>query len=95
MTIGFNRSVAPLKPAEDAFILDTSELDADQAFKAALSEIEKEDADRLRSNRNDDDAGECRRSRRRWVQTKDRRRQPAGRYRQSNEGPNGICLKNE
>ena len=36
-----NRSVAPLKPAEDAFILDTSELDADQAFKAALSEIEK------------------------------------------------------
>ena len=36
-----NRSVAPLKPAEDAFILDTSDLDADQAFKAALSEIEK------------------------------------------------------
>ena len=36
-----NRGVAPLKPAEDAFILDTSELDADQAFKAALSEIEK------------------------------------------------------
>ena len=34
-----NRSVAPLKPAGDAFILDTSELDADQAFNAALSEI--------------------------------------------------------
>jgi CMP/dCMP kinase len=36
-----NRSVAPLKPAEDAFILDTSELDADQAFSAALAEIER------------------------------------------------------
>lgn len=36
-----NRSVAPLKPAEDAFILDTSELDADQAFAAALAEIER------------------------------------------------------
>ena len=36
----YNRSVAPLKPAGDAFILDTSELDADQAFKAALAEIE-------------------------------------------------------
>ena len=36
-----NRSVAPLKPANDALILDTSELDADQAFRAALSEIEK------------------------------------------------------
>ena len=36
-----NRPVAPLKPADDAFIPDTSELDADQAFKAALSEIEK------------------------------------------------------
>ena len=36
-----SRSVAPLKPADDAFILDTSELDADQAFKAALSVIEK------------------------------------------------------
>ena len=36
-----NRSVAPLKPAEDAFILDTSDLDADQAFAAALAEIER------------------------------------------------------
>lgn len=33
------RSVAPLVPAEDAFVLDTSELDADQAFAAALSFI--------------------------------------------------------
>ena len=30
------RSVAPLKAADDAFLLDTSELDADQAFAAAL-----------------------------------------------------------
>ena len=36
-----NRSVAPLKPAEDALILDTSDLDADQAFSAALEEIER------------------------------------------------------
>jgi len=36
-----NRSAAPLKPAEDAFILDTSDLDADQAFAAALAEIER------------------------------------------------------
>ena len=36
-----NRSVAPLKPAEDAFIFDTSDLDADQAFSAALEEIER------------------------------------------------------
>lgn len=31
------RTVAPLTPAEDAFVLDTSHLDADQAFEAALS----------------------------------------------------------
>jgi cytidylate kinase len=36
-----NRSVAPLKPAEDAFIIDTSDLDADQAFAAALAEIKR------------------------------------------------------
>ena len=36
-----NRSVAPLKPAEDAFILDTSDLDAEQAFAAALVEIKR------------------------------------------------------
>ncbi len=35
-----NRCVAPLKPADDAFILDTSNLDADQAFQAALVKIE-------------------------------------------------------
>ena len=31
-----NRSVAPLVPAEDATVLDTSDLDADQAFAVAL-----------------------------------------------------------
>lgn len=36
-----NRSVAPLKPADDAFILDTSGLNADEAFKVALAEVEK------------------------------------------------------
>ena len=35
-----SRSIAPLKPAEGAIILDTSELDADQAFQAVLAEIE-------------------------------------------------------
>jgi cytidylate kinase len=34
------RAVAPLKPAEDAFLLDVSDLDADQAFAAALRYIE-------------------------------------------------------
>jgi len=33
------RAVAPLKPAGDAFLLDTSALDADQALAAALSII--------------------------------------------------------
>lgn len=33
------RSVAPLVPAPDAFFLDTTELDADQAFAAALGYI--------------------------------------------------------
>lgn len=33
------RAVAPLKPADDAFLLDTSALDADQALAAALSVI--------------------------------------------------------
>jgi cytidylate kinase len=36
-----NRSVAPLKPADDAFIIDTSDLDADQAFAAALAAIKR------------------------------------------------------
>ena len=44
-----NRSVAPLKPADDAFILDTSGLNADEAFAAALAEVEKADADRLQN----------------------------------------------
>jgi len=34
------RAVAPLKPADDAFLLDTSALDADQALAAALSAIQ-------------------------------------------------------
>jgi cytidylate kinase len=33
------RAVAPLRPAEDAFLLDTTELDADAAFAAALHYI--------------------------------------------------------
>jgi CMP/dCMP kinase len=33
------RTAAPLKPAADAFVLDTSALDADQAFKAAVDYI--------------------------------------------------------
>lgn len=33
------RSVAPLVPAEDAFVLDTTDLDADQAYAAALSHL--------------------------------------------------------
>jgi cytidylate kinase len=35
------RAVAPLKPAVDAFLLDTSALDADQALAAALSIIDE------------------------------------------------------
>jgi cytidylate kinase len=34
------RAVAPLKPAFDAFVLDTSALDADQALAAALAAIQ-------------------------------------------------------
>ena len=34
-----NRAVAPLIPAEDALVLDTSDLDADQAFAAALEMV--------------------------------------------------------
>ncbi|EME69420.1 cytidylate kinase [Paramagnetospirillum caucaseum] len=34
-----NRAVAPLIPAQDAAVLDTSDLDADQAFAAALEII--------------------------------------------------------
>jgi CMP/dCMP kinase len=36
----FSRSTAPLKPAEDAIVLDTTDLDADAAFKAALEIVE-------------------------------------------------------
>lgn len=35
------RATAPLKPAEDAFILDTSAMDADKAFAVALDYIKK------------------------------------------------------
>jgi CMP/dCMP kinase len=35
------RSVAPLKPAEDAATLDTSELDIEGSFQAALAIVEK------------------------------------------------------
>ena len=35
------RAVAPLKQAADAFLLDTSALDADQALAAALAEIDR------------------------------------------------------
>ncbi len=34
-----SRSVAPLVPAEDAFVLDTTEMDADTAFAAALDYV--------------------------------------------------------
>ena len=34
------RDVAPLKPAEDAILLDTSEMDADAAFATAVGYIE-------------------------------------------------------
>ena len=36
-----NRAVAPFKPAEDAHVLDTTELDADAAFEAAVALIER------------------------------------------------------
>ncbi len=36
------RDVAPLAPAEDAFQLDTSHMDADQVFRAALDFISKD-----------------------------------------------------
>jgi cytidylate kinase len=35
-----SRSVAPLRPADDAVLLDTTDLDADGAFRAALRLIE-------------------------------------------------------
>ncbi|MDQ4136497.1 MAG: (d)CMP kinase [Pseudomonadota bacterium] len=36
-----NRSTAPLKPAADALTLDTTHLDADAAFRAALDLVER------------------------------------------------------
>ena len=41
-----NRAVAPLRPAEDAEVMDTSEMDPDAAFAAALACVE----DRLTDN---------------------------------------------
>jgi len=35
-----NRSTAPLKAADDAIVLDTTRLDADAAFRAALESVE-------------------------------------------------------
>ncbi|MGA2639127.1 (d)CMP kinase [Methylocella sp.] len=35
-----NRAAAPLKPAKDAVVLDTTKLDVDAAFKAALAMVE-------------------------------------------------------
>ena len=36
-----NRDVAPLKPAEDAVVIDTSPLDRDEAIAAAIAEVEE------------------------------------------------------
>lgn len=36
-----NRAVAPLKPADDAHLIDTSDMDADQAFAKALDIVAK------------------------------------------------------
>jgi cytidylate kinase len=41
-----NRPVAPLRPAPDAITIDTTALDADAAFAAALAAIERRLADR-------------------------------------------------
>ncbi len=51
-----NRSVAPLKPAADSFVLDTSTLDAENAFRTALAYIEsgKTDSEAPSSDRSAD-----------------------------------------
>ncbi len=36
-----SRAAAPLRPAEDAFVLDTTELDAEAAFGVALAQVER------------------------------------------------------
>jgi cytidylate kinase len=43
------RSIAPLKPAPDAVLLDTTDLDIEAAFRAALSIVEAPRAGRTRS----------------------------------------------
>lgn len=43
------RSIAPLKPAPDAVLLDTTQLDIEAAFRAALSIVEASRAGRARS----------------------------------------------
>jgi len=43
------RSIAPLKPAPDAILLDTTHLDIEAAFRAALSIVEAPRAGRTRS----------------------------------------------
>ena len=35
------RPIAPLKPADDAIVLDTTEMDADEVFQTALQEVSK------------------------------------------------------
>jgi cytidylate kinase len=37
-----SRSVAPLEPAKDALVLDTSDMDADAVFAAALDYISRQ-----------------------------------------------------
>lgn len=44
-----NRSVAPLKAAEDAVTLDTTSLDAEAAFRAALAIVEARAGERRRA----------------------------------------------
>ncbi|MCX7322305.1 MAG: (d)CMP kinase, partial [Hyphomicrobiales bacterium] len=43
-----NRPVAPLKPAEDAYLLDTTHLDIDAAVRAAIDIVEAVRAGRQR-----------------------------------------------
>jgi cytidylate kinase len=40
------RGTAPARPAPDAVVLDTSELDADQAFARALAVVRSREPDR-------------------------------------------------
>jgi cytidylate kinase len=36
-----SRSVAPLRPAADAFVLDTTDLDIEAAVAAAIAQVER------------------------------------------------------